>query len=253
MVFWCPVNGGRTSGSSYPRSELRERINPSNDSSNWTGYGTHVLSAQCKVTQVPSTPKIIIGQIHGYNSNPLIKLQYSSGKIEALVKVSPTGSTDQKYSFVTVGLNSNIDYAIKVVDGLLTMTVNGLVTNHNFFATNSGWTNVTYYFKAGSYVQDNSGNSTEGGTVMFYSLSVSHGPLINPQPRITNLTYAAGQFGFKVLDVTGSNCIIERSSDLLNWASLVTNSVTNGALGCIDPNPDAVAMRFYRARSFGSP
>src|SRR5689334_23501229 len=34
MVFWCPVTGGTTSGSSYPRSELRELINPSDDNVN---------------------------------------------------------------------------------------------------------------------------------------------------------------------------------------------------------------------------
>src|SRR5947207_8419061 len=28
MVFWAPVTGATTSGSSYPRSELREQINP---------------------------------------------------------------------------------------------------------------------------------------------------------------------------------------------------------------------------------
>ena len=28
MVFWCPVTGGTTSASDYPRSELRELLNP---------------------------------------------------------------------------------------------------------------------------------------------------------------------------------------------------------------------------------
>src|SRR5277367_1496316 len=64
MVFWCPVTGGTTSESSYPRSELREELNPPNDDVNWTGYGSNILSAQCKVLQVPSTGKVIIGQIH---------------------------------------------------------------------------------------------------------------------------------------------------------------------------------------------
>src|SRR5206468_4514274 len=48
MLFWCPVDGATTSGSSYPRSELREMLNPSSTSVNWMGYGTHILSAQCK-------------------------------------------------------------------------------------------------------------------------------------------------------------------------------------------------------------
>ena len=83
MVFWAPVNGATTSGSSYPRSELREQIVPGDNYSNWSGYGTHVLSAQCKVTQVPSVGKVIIGQIHSYSrkARPLVKLQFFKGRI----------------------------------------------------------------------------------------------------------------------------------------------------------------------------
>src|ERR1041384_4894286 len=35
MVFWCPVTGGTTPNSSYPRSELRELINPPDYDANW--------------------------------------------------------------------------------------------------------------------------------------------------------------------------------------------------------------------------
>src|SRR5437867_13232120 len=48
MVFWAPVTGATTSGSTYPRSELREMINPGSSSVNWSGYGTHLLDARCK-------------------------------------------------------------------------------------------------------------------------------------------------------------------------------------------------------------
>src|SRR5215211_5122437 len=43
MTFWAPVTGATTSGSSYPRSELREQISPPSNSSNWFGFGTHTL------------------------------------------------------------------------------------------------------------------------------------------------------------------------------------------------------------------
>src|SRR5664280_1045336 len=36
MVFWCQVTGATTSGSDYPRSELRELLNPDDNSVNWT-------------------------------------------------------------------------------------------------------------------------------------------------------------------------------------------------------------------------
>src|ERR1043166_2284918 len=83
MLFWCPVDGASTSGSDYPRSELREMLNPSSTSVNWFAYGTHILTAQCKLTQIPSSKKVIIGQIHGFSTNiPLLKLQFNDGNIE---------------------------------------------------------------------------------------------------------------------------------------------------------------------------
>jgi hypothetical protein len=250
MVFWCPVTGGHTSGSSYPRSELRERINPTSDGTNWTGYGTHVLTAQCQVTQQPPTSKkVIIGQIHGYNVDPLIKLQSYNGRIEALVKTKPSGGTDVKYIFATVGLNTNISYQIKVTDGLLTLTVNGLVTNHNFFATDPGWTNQTFYFKAGDYCQEAGTNSADGASVMFYQLAVSHGAATNLPPVLTNCTIGTGSnFSFTVFGSGSGSYIIQASTDLTNWTSLATNLATNGVIQFGETNPPH-PRRFYRARS----
>ena len=251
MVFWCPVNGGTTSGSGYPRSELREMINPADDNVNWTGYGSHVLTAQCKVTQQPPTSKkVIIGQIHGFNADPLIKLQSNNGKMEALVKTTPSGGTDVKYTFATVGLNTNINYQIKVVDGLLTLTVNGLATNHNFFATDSAWTNQPLYFKAGNYCQEASTNTTDGALVMFYSLNVTHGVVSNPPPVITNYSaQEGGNFSLTVLGGSGGNYEIQASTNLTGWIPLATNSASNGTINFTDTNPPPAGRRFYRARS----
>lgn len=191
MVFWCPVTGGTTSGSSYPRSELREMLNPTDSTVNWRGYGTHTLDAQCRVLKVPSTGKVIIGQIHGYTGNayPLIKLQYYNGLLDALVKHSPNSSTDTHYQFMTVGLSNLITYQIKVTDGVLSMTVNGSNRTVNIFQTDPAWTNQTMYFKAGNYCQDNSGTSDEGALVAFRQLSVSHltSNLLTPPAPPSNL------------------------------------------------------------------
>jgi len=197
MVFWCPVTGATTSGSSYPRTELRELLNPNDDSVNWVGYGTHQMDAQCQMIQVPSTKKVIIGQIHSYTGAalPLLKLEYNSGTIDALVKESPNSDTDTHFPFPSnVGLSNNITYQIKMVDGLLTMVVNGSTQSVNVFQTDPAWTNQTLYFKAGNYCQDNSGPSTEGATVSFYALTVLHYtnafPAILTQPA--SQTVAAG-------------------------------------------------------------
>ena len=185
MVFWAFVLGATTSGSSYPRSELREQISPPSNSSNWVAYGTHVLEAHCKVTQVPSSGKVIIGQIHGYTGAalPLVKLQYNKGTIEVLIKTNANDDlTDRKYTFMNVGLSNSIHYQIQVVNGLIAVAVNGMTNSLNVLQTDPDWATNTLYFKAGSYCQDNAGTIDEGSRVAFYALERWHGPAITNQP-----------------------------------------------------------------------
>jgi hypothetical protein len=207
MVFWCPVTGATTSGSSFPRSELRELLNPNDNSVNWTGYGTHVMDAQCAVRRVPSTGKVIIGQIHSFTGNayPLLKLEFNNGTIDALVKESPNSDTDMHFPFAsTVGLSNAITYEVKMVDGLLSMAVNGSTQSVNVFQTDPAWTNQTLYFKAGDYCQDNSGPNTEGAEVAFYALTVSH--VTNAAPAITTqpMSQTVAQGGSVTLNVVAS-------------------------------------------------
>ena len=212
MVFWAPVDGATTSGSSYPRSELREQIVPGNNNINWAGYGTHILDAQCKVTQMPSTEKVIIGQIHSKTglARPLVKLLYDGSKnpnrVRALIKEDaddPDNNSDVNYDFPNVPLNGTIDYNIKMQDGLVTITVNGTTHTRDVFSVSPSWENEEFYFKAGSYCQDNTGDSSEGSRVDFYSLTASHSygnqydltvasPYGTPVPAIGTTAYDDG-------------------------------------------------------------
>ena len=156
---------------------------------NWSASGTHILRAQCRVTQQPDTGDVIIGQVHGYPVQRLVKVQYGNGQVQVYIRNSLTASGDTKFNH-NVGANALIDYEIKVVDGVAIVTVNGVTNSHDFGASDPAWlTDSTFYFKAGAYLQDNSGPITEGGRVSFYQLSVTHGtaappvrPIIASQP-----------------------------------------------------------------------
>ena len=170
MVFWAPVTGGHTANSEYARSELRERIEPTANNVNWTGYGTHILDAQCRVTRVPSNGKVMIGQIHSYTGNayPLLMLMFEDGaSLYAKFRSSPNSRTDTYLTFSKVALNSLITYQIKMSNGLVSVTVNGQTLSKNAFTSDPDWTNQTFYFKAGAYCQDNEGSSSEGARVAF--------------------------------------------------------------------------------------
>ncbi|EMI19585.1 Alginate lyase 2 domain protein [Rhodopirellula maiorica SM1] len=176
VTFWCPVTGAKTEGTEYPRSELREMLDPGDPSVNWTAQGTHILDAECRISKIPSSSKVIIGQIHSYTgkAKPLVKLQYFKNRIEALVKVSPTAGKDKKLTFPNIEFNTAISYQFQLNDGLLTITVNGESQSQDIIDSNSGWGDETFYFKAGVYVQDNEGDESEGAQATFSKLAVTH-------------------------------------------------------------------------------
>ena len=253
MVFSCPVTGGATSGSGYPRCELRELFDPNDDNVNWTGYGTHVIDARCKVTQIPSSGKTIIGQIHSYSGNarPLVKLQFNNGKVEALVKKSPNSNSDTNISFVSAGLGDPITYQIKLVDGLLSMTVNGTNKSVNVFESDVAWRYQTFYFKAGNYCQDNAGSTNEGATVWFYELSVEHSAVFSTPPVLWNTAVNEdGNFGFTVSSQGDSDYAIQTSTDLATWSDLLTTNSVAGEFDFADTTTPVPALRFYRAKRF---
>ncbi len=204
MTFWAFCNGATTSGSSYPRSELREQISPPSNSSNWIPMGVHQLNAQCRVIQVPTTPKVIIGQVHCYtgNARPLVKLQYNSGVVEALIKTNSNFDADYKFTFQNVGFSNLVTYQVRIENGLVTTTVNGSSQTINVFLTDPDWATNGLYFKAGSYCQDNVGtNDSEGARVAFYSLARSHIPSVTNVPFSrsvtagTNVSFLVNAFG----------------------------------------------------------
>ena len=103
MTFWVPDNGATTSGSTHPRSELREELSPGNTSVNWTPYGTHILTATCVVSNVPSdTLKVCIGQVHeqvsGGDVVPMVMIMFVNNS-KIYVNVWPDGNADSSSSY----------------------------------------------------------------------------------------------------------------------------------------------------------
>jgi hypothetical protein len=179
MAFWAPTTGGTTANSHYPRSELREMLDPGNSKVNWGWQGTHVMKATGKVVQLPSTGKVIVLQIHaieedGTNAPPLVKVVFNKNQLDCQVKSDSSGSgSDVHNYFDNINVGDLYTVEIRVTDGVAYITVNGQTRSVDFVSMDAGWKSLKYYFKAGNYVQD---NSTDGGSAItkLYSLSVSH-------------------------------------------------------------------------------
>ncbi|AVO61734.1 MULTISPECIES: polysaccharide lyase family 7 protein [Pseudomonas] len=180
LFFWSPVTGSRTANAIYPRSELRETYS-NGTLKNWTyPEADNLLYATLAVNQVPSTGKIVIGQIHAYNSTkPLVKVEYQyktttqSGNIVAKVRMRPD-DTESRVIIVAenVPLNREFSYLIHLSPGgALGVSAAGYQWDTQLSST---WRDKPLYFKAGVYVQDNTGYTSEGGKVTFYKLDIDH-------------------------------------------------------------------------------
>ncbi|MFJ3485774.1 polysaccharide lyase family 7 protein [Pseudomonas sp. NPDC090202] len=179
LFFWAPVTGSRTDNAIYPRTELRETY-ANGAVHNWAyNQADNFLRAALTVDQVPSSGKIVIGQIHCYGSTePLIKLEYQykektqTGNIVAKYRVTPNSEPEVIQIATGVKLKERFTYTIHLTPaGSLTVNAHEMQWGSQLDPT---WNGKQLYFKAGVYTQDNTGYATEGGAATFYKLQASH-------------------------------------------------------------------------------
>ena len=184
MALYAPVNGG-TAGLTYPRSELRETIDPSDSSIGWSVSGMHTMAASTTVTLAPSNGKIVIAQLESLNDDTVAKIQWDNDRVRAqLRQINPDGSPGDYENFwfaeesPAFAPGTTFDWDMSVEDGVLSVTVDGETATLDFAtlaANPSGYADNQFYFSAGSQPQDNELNEPgEAGEVIFYSLDVTH-------------------------------------------------------------------------------
>lgn len=197
MTFWAPLNGATAGGSSSPRAELREMLDPGNLSVTWNGAGNSLQDALVKVTQVPSDGIVIVGQVHGYGSAPLILLyyRYDASKQTGRVIAKLQGLPEQGPPFTNHVLAENIklgeafNYQMRVSNNVAMASANGGPVAR--MAMDPAWNSETFYFKAGAYLHMHGDSASEGGRAKFYRLAASHpndGLLVNSPAALANAT-----------------------------------------------------------------
>ncbi len=183
VIFWAPVSGTTTQSAIYPRAELRETF-PNGALRNWTyTSANNVLSAELAVNQVPSSGKVVIGQIHAFNSDkPMLKLEYQykpktgTANLVAKIRFSPTDAEGKTYTLLGgIPLNQRFSYSLNLTPtGGLNIKLNNSTWSTQ---VSSQWAPKPLYFKAGIYVQDNTGYDSEAGSATFDRLTIEHRPL----------------------------------------------------------------------------
>lgn len=175
VIFRCWHGGVTTSGSSNPRSELREETNGGTAHAAWpmkTGRHRMVIEGQVnRLTKV--RPHCVIGQIHSADNDTTVfrvegdKLWVTNGNDTHAYLVDGAFTLGKRYSI-------GFDVVGDGTTGTISYTYNG--AKLPFTLKNA---DVGNYFKAGGYVQSNPksapGESTdEYAEVVIYSVSVTH-------------------------------------------------------------------------------
>lgn len=166
IVFTANAGGTTTSGSRYPRSELREL--DGGDHASWSNTsGTHTLAVRQAVTALPEAkPEVVVAQIHD-SSSDVIEIRLEGSKLIGQYNDGQTDVTiDPDYT-----LGDVYDLQLVAADGRIQVLYNG-VEKLDIAKKGSGW-----YFKSGCYLQSNTGKGDSAGavaSVVIYQLGVTH-------------------------------------------------------------------------------
>jgi hypothetical protein len=172
VAFAAPVNGVTTSGSGYPRSELRE-MQANGRLASWNGKtGTSTLVVDEAFTALPAVkPQVVGAQIHdAHNDWTTIRLEGS--------KLWVTQGNNTHYRLITASYVLGTRFVAKLVVAAKKVSV---FYNGALVATMSAAGLKSAYFRAGAYVQANCSNSSpcsaaNYGETTIYSVAATHTP-----------------------------------------------------------------------------
>lgn len=170
VQFRAPVNAVTTSGSTNPRSELREMTAGGEDEAAWSSTeGTHTMVISQAITRLPTRrPYVVAGQVHNATDD------LSVFRLEG-TKLYITNGNNLHHQLVTARyrLGTRFEAKFVVSGGEIKVFYNG------FLKTTIANNFVGAYFKAGAYPQANCTNSSpcdesNFGEVVIYNLTVTH-------------------------------------------------------------------------------
>lgn len=167
VVFTAPVEGFTTTGSSYPRSELREMTDNGTKNASWdTMNGTHIMTVTQAITHTPDYKKhVVAGQIHD-DSDDVITFRLENKKLFIDLNGTDGPTLDSSYTLGTA-------FTVKFVagnNGIMCYYNGKYVYTHQVSATGC-------FFKAGVYTQSNLSKGDKVGAygqTIIYGLNVEH-------------------------------------------------------------------------------
>jgi hypothetical protein len=159
VVFYTPLDGSTTSGSTYPRTELRELLQDGTGGmASWSiTSGWHVLEYDVAIDMIPtlaSHQKTVFGQIHDSSADVIELMALINTDNEISCRLNGTTQTSAITSYT---LGTFFHVRLEVSNSTVYIYYNDTLAY-----TFTGLTNTGCYFKAGCYAQ---ANSTDAGWV----------------------------------------------------------------------------------------
>ena len=188
IEFRADVDGATTSGSQFPRSELREMTQDGQyNRAAWSSLcGTHQMTVTQAITEQPDrvnpVDPVVAGQIHdggvdgGHGDVIMIRLEgtrlFVEGDNVDYGELDSTYRQGETFTVVITANNSGIDVSYNNASSNTIKTINNIQPQVN---------NEQWYFKAGVYTQASSKVPTSDskygtgyGEVVIYDLDVEH-------------------------------------------------------------------------------
>ena len=199
LIFYCETSeqNATTPNSKYPRTELREQLEPYNNDVNWTMEKGGRMIGKLQVTKASEGHSLMVMQIHGKltkaqrkelstndsDAPPLLKIHFNNGRIRVAYKVladkntegleilRKSSWTDAKHFYFKerVG-NDPFELEIAGSTGKLQVILNG--ERKVFMDPDLSVWPFENYFKAGNYLTTTDKNAY--AEVKYFNLEVKH-------------------------------------------------------------------------------
>ncbi len=168
VVFQANAGGATTSGSGYPRSELREMTSGGAKLASWsTTSGTSTMTVRTAVTHLTSAkPQVTVAQVHDDSDDVLVIRLDGPHHLYAEHDGTNYGDLDNGYV-----LGTPFTATMTASGGHIRISYNG-VSKVDYQVSGSG-----NYFKAGCYLQSNTSKGDAPSAyaeVVIYRLDVTH-------------------------------------------------------------------------------
>jgi hypothetical protein len=191
-----------------------------------------------------------------------ITVQAEAGLLAPSLSVSPASTNVSKGDTVTINVQSSV--TVGVLSSISCQFNGGALPANVSFTTSGGGNLLDLGGSVDAILTITNVSATSAGTYTFSASTVgllgglltsTASCTVSLPPTVTAVTSGLGsprmvEKGFKIQfsAPTGSNLVIQASSDLTHWTPVWTNVVTGGSVTYTDVVAKTVSGRFYRAR-----